>query len=401
MFTMTNPVRAYAWGSPTVIPELLGRPASGEPQAELWMGAHNGESSDVVIDGRQLRLVDALAEQPEAMLGVPVTERFGARLPFMLKLLAVDAPLSLQAHPTLAQAAEGFAAEQAAGVANDSPLRHYRDTNHKPEMVCALTPFEALVGFRPVADTVRLLDELAVAGLGPYRDELARDGAAGLFYVLEGLLGFVGVDRPHLVEDVREAAAKRHAEGSEFAAELDIVGRLAKAYPRDPGVVISLLMHPVRLAPGEAMFVPAGVLHAYLSGVAVEPQANCDNTLRGGLTEKHVDTEELLRILDATERPPYRVAPLVQPDGVELYLPPVPDFRLARVTAAAGTRGTLRGEGPSVLFCVEGVITARTASARAVVRSGGSVFVPAGQGPIEVTGEGVAFWATTNVDGLA
>jgi mannose-6-phosphate isomerase len=399
MFPMTNPVRPYAWGSPTVIPDLFGQWPTGEPQAELWLGAHPAASSEIWLDGDHIPLVAAIEHDPETLLGPAVVQAYGPRLPFMLKLLAVDAPLSLQAHPDAAQAAEGFAAEEAAGVPLDAPTRVYRDPAHKPELVCALTPFEALIGFKPVAETVQLFDFLNVDELRPYRDELARTGAAGLRRVLQGLLGFVGVERPNLVESVREAAARRLPEADRFTYALEIAVRLAKAYPTDPGVVISLLLNPLWLAPGDALFVPAGMMHAYLSGVAVEVQANSDNTLRGGLTEKHVAITELLRILDATERPPQRVTPL-RVDGAEVYVPPVPEFRLARVHP---DRGLVRLEnlGPSILFCVEGELSVRTAAAPAPLPRGGSVFVPADESTVEVRGDGVAFWATTNLSSVA
>jgi mannose-6-phosphate isomerase len=399
MYPMTNPVRAYAWGSPTVIPDLLGQLPTGEPQAELWLGAHPAASSEIQLDEGRIPLVDALQRDPEGLLGRAVVETYGPRLPYLFKLLAVDAPLSLQAHPNAAQAAEGFAAEEAAGVPLDAPTRVYRDPAHKPELVCAVTPYEALIGFKPVADAVQLLDFLDVAELRPYRDELARTGAAGLRPVLQGLLGFVGVDRPRLVESVREAAALRLPAADRFTYELEIVGRLGKAYPTDPGVVISLLLNPLRLAPGDALFVPAGMMHAYLSGVAVEVQANSDNTLRGGLTEKHVAITELLRILDASERPPQRITP-VHDDGAEVYPPPVPEFRLAHVRPGEQPVA-LRNAGPSILFCTEGELSARTAAAEARVTRGRSVFVPASASSVEVRGNGVAFWATTNLSSVA
>lgn len=396
MFTMTNPVRPYAWGSPTVLPELLGRPATGEPQAELWLGAHPGGSSQVRLEQGSVPLVDAIAAQPEALLGAPVVAAFGPRLPFLLKVLAVDAPLSLQAHPTVQQAEEGFAAEEAAGVALDAPNRLYKDRNHKPELICAITPCEALVGFRPVARTVELLDALATPALAPYRDVLARDGAAGLRPVLARLLGLVGAERAQLVEALREAAARQLADGTAYTLELDIALRLVKAYPTDPGVVIALLLEAIQLAPGEALFLPAGMLHAYLSGVAVEPQASSDNTLRGGLSEKHVDTAELLRILDVSERPPYRVRPEPVGDGVSLYVPPVPEFRLARVEPGGGT-STIDLDGPAVLLTLDGQLTVRAQGAEARVDRGRSVFLAAGRGAVRVQGNGLAFVVTTNL----
>jgi mannose-6-phosphate isomerase len=398
MFELTGVVKPYAWGSPTVLPNLLGHQPTGEPQAELWLGAHPGGSSTVRLERGEVAIRDALAAEPEALLGVASVAAFGPRLPFLLKVLAVEAPLSLQAHPTREQAAEGFAAEEAAGVPIDAANRLYKDREHKPELICAVTPFEALVGFRPVAQTVALLDALAVTALGGVRDRLAARGEAALRPVVADLLATATDARSGLVEAVREAAVRLAAEpaGAAYALELDVAQRLAKAYPADPGVIIALLLNATRLQPGEALFLPAGMLHAYLSGVVVEPQASSDNTLRGGLSEKHVDPAELLRVLDASERPPHRVDPVEVAPGVSAYVPPVPEFRLARLDRA-GAAVDLDGTGPAVLLVHDGELTVRSGGEEARVGRGRSVFVPAGRGPLTVSGDGGAYWASTNL----
>ncbi len=288
---LDNPVQPYPWGSTTVLPDLLGVPATGEPQAELWVGAHPAAPSRVELDGKPVSLAELIAGDPEATLGPGVRRRFGPRLPYLLKVLAVERPLSIQAHPTAAQAQAGYEAEEAAGVPRDAPHRSYRDRSPKPEMVVALTEFEALLGFRDPARTADLIDSLAVSALGDAAALLRYDGTDGLQALVRRWLLLPPDGAAHLARSVAEAA--RAARG-----ELPrLVARLAELYPGDRGILLALLLRHERLAPGEAAFTPAGMPHAYLHGVAVEVQASSDNTLRAGLTGKHVDTDGLLRIL--------------------------------------------------------------------------------------------------------
>ncbi len=294
---ITNTPRDYAWGSVSAIPELLGRTVTGAPQAELWLGAHAGSPSVVVnpaMVGGADTLRDWIDAEPEAALG---PDRTG--LPFLLKLLAAAAPLSLQAHPTPEQAREGFAREEAAGIPLDDPARNYKDPFPKPELVVALSDrFEALSGFRPVADTVAEVEALDAGSgrLGPL-----------LAHLSQGL-----EDTVRWLETADASALAVVQAASDLAAALpeddrspnvQTVVDLADAYPGDPGVVVSLLMHRVTLRTGEAMYLPAGNVHAYLDGLGIELMAPSDNVLRGGLTAKHVDVPELLRVLDFTAYP--------------------------------------------------------------------------------------------------
>jgi mannose-6-phosphate isomerase len=320
---LENPIRSYAWGSPTVIPELLGQPPTGEPQAELWVGAHPGSPSIVVGDGRSLP--EYLAADALRTLGPAVTQRFGTVLPFLLKILAIDRPLSIQAHPTIEQAERGFAAEDAAGVALDSPKRSYRDRNHKPEMVVALTDFEALIGFRDAGELAGTFEEAA--------PELFADAVAilrgddGLRTLVDSWLSLPESDAARLVEAVT-GVARANPGRDPFA----VVAQLAGEYPGDRGLLLALLMIRVPLRPGEAAFVGAGVPHAYLSGVAVEPQASSDNTLRAGLTPKHVDTAEVARILRYEPRGGLVVRPRECGPGEYVYpVGGLEEFRICRL----------------------------------------------------------------------
>src|SRR3712207_5592170 len=244
MLQLTSAVRHYPWGSRTVIPELLGQATPAErPLAELWMGAHPDDPS-VLADGRPLD--KAIAEEPERLLGPHVRERFGPRLPFLMKVLAADAPLSLQAHPTMEQAAAGFAAEEAAGVPHDDPTRTFKDPWHKPELLLALTTFEALCGFRPVEESLHCLAKLQLPELKPTIAALAR---GGLRAAIPQLLALSGRRRTSLVEAVAEGAARFvAAHDPEFINTYRWAATLAEAYPGDPGVVISLMCNHLKLA---------------------------------------------------------------------------------------------------------------------------------------------------------
>jgi mannose-6-phosphate isomerase len=353
------------------------------------MGAHPDDPS-VLSNGTPLD--KAIVEEPEALLGPAVLERFGPRLPFLLKVLAADTPLSLQAHPTPEQARAGFAAEEAAGIPHNDPARTFKDPYHKPELLLALTTFEALCGFRPVEESLHCLAKLQVPELKPTIAALAR---GGLRAAIPQLLGLSDERRIHLVETVAEAAARFVAAADpEFINTYRWAASLAETYPGDAGVVISLMCNHLKLAPGEAVFLPAGNLHAYLSGAGVEIMAGSDNVLRGGLTTKHVDLAALIEVLDFTDRKVPVLHPVLGPGGLR-YPVPVEDFDLTRCQLDAGA-GTLTTRGPQVLLCTEGRAVLTSADGELVLEKGGSAFVPAGV-PLSATGPAVLYRATTNL----
>ncbi|RBY74752.1 mannose-6-phosphate isomerase, class I [Geodermatophilus sp. TF02-6] len=390
MLQLTSAVRHYPWGSRTVIPELLGRASPADlPHAELWMGAHPDEPS-VLADGRPLD--KAIAEEPERLLGAPVVARFGPRLPFLMKVLAADRPLSLQAHPTTEQAEAGYAAEEAAGIPQTDPTRTFKDPCHKPELILALTTFEALCGFRPVEESLHCLAKLQLPELKPTIAALAR---RGLRAAIPQLLALSGVRRTSLVEAVAEAAARFvAAHDPEFINTYRWAANLAEAYPGDPGVVVSLMCNHLKLAPGEAVFLPAGNLHAYLCGAGVEVMASSDNVLRGGLTAKHVDLAALIEVLDFTDGRVPVIHPVLGPAGLR-YPVPVEDFDLTRVQLDAQA-GVLTTRGPQILLCTEGQAVLAAADGELVVRKGAAVFVPAGE-PVSARGPAVLYRSTTNL----
>ncbi|MFC7431096.1 MULTISPECIES: mannose-6-phosphate isomerase, class I [unclassified Agrococcus] len=308
---IANDVRDYAWGSDALLADLLGSEPSGGPEAELWLGAHPAWPARL-DDGTPLdvALADAGAEQP----GI------------LLKALAAAHALSLQVHPSTAQAQAGFAAEEAAGVPLDASHRSYRDPRSKPELIVAVTPFEALSGFQPTARTLAVLDALAAIDgrVAPYAAIVRRSTREALAWLLAG-----GGDVDDVVAGVVAAAPSLPAE---HAAAADTVARLTADYPGDAGIATALMLHRVSLAPGEGVFLPAGNLHAYLEGLGIELMEASDNVLRGGLTTKHVDRDELLRVVDVTpvDDPMLHPVPL---EGATAYRPAAP-FELRHVMGA-------------------------------------------------------------------
>ncbi|QIM15892.1 mannose-6-phosphate isomerase, class I [Leucobacter insecticola] len=409
-----NTPRAYAWGQADALSDLLGTPATGQPQAELWLGAHPGHPAAVTQASSSMQtLIDLIESDPE---------RYGfdgARVPFLLKVLAIGAPLSLQVHPDSAQAAAGFAAEEAAGVSPDARERNYGDPHHKPELLVALSEVSALSGFRSLSAARRDLQAFAsvtrgkhAVALASVAERLSRGEAAA---ARRDFLDWVFSGDPVVAEalDALAAVATSAAEDPELEShgELDpdrlsVLRTLSETHPGDPGILVSLLLHFVRLAPGDAIFLQARQLHAYVGGIAVEVMASSDNVLRAGLTEKYVDVPELCRIVDTCElsEPRFPHEPLAP--GLVVWRPPVPDFQLmrARLCEEENERKSrdrapavsVAADHPLVLVVTEGrVRVERQADLAEVasVRRGQSLYVSAGE-PISLTGEGEAFIAT-------
>ncbi|MEC5150947.1 mannose-6-phosphate isomerase, class I [Cryobacterium sp. GrIS_2_6] len=436
---ISNTPRDYAWGSTTAISGLLGTTPSGKPEAELWLGAHPGSPS-VITDpsrtGGAGTLVDWILADPERALGSAlVAEETDAgsvppRLPFLLKVLAAASPLSLQAHPTSERARTGFALENAAGVPVDAFDRNYRDQFHKPEIIFALSEtFEALCGFRELGEVRRTVGELRAldaasenpqpgaldalesrllgdTGLRDTVDWLLRDGRGGdtgeVSWLVERVVS-LAKDAVYLAEG---GAAIR------FPLELATVRDLAVAYPGDPGIVISLLTNRVSLKRGEVLYLPAGNIHAYLLGLGIELMAASDNVLRGGLTPKHIDVDELLDVLDFSPVPVPYLAPIVHTPGVSEYRPDVDDFALVHIEAsAADAAAPVVGAGaapaagvpmrqftltgPGIALCTAGGFLVAGATASVTLKRGESVYITPDEGTLTFAGAGDVFLATT------
>jgi mannose-6-phosphate isomerase len=407
-------VRPYAWGSRTAIAELQGRPVpAAGPEAELWMGAHPSAPSGVARDPATLDAVIAAA--PDRELGPQCAATFGGRLPFLLKVLSADKALSIQVHPTRAQAEAGYQAENRRGLAPGDPARNYVDDWPKPELLYALTPFEVVAGLRTPADAADLLLALAVDQLRPLAGELsAATSEQAMADALASVLQWPEGSRAGLVADVVVACSKLAASGSEasgseasgseasgseasgseasgseasgseasgsevsrYADACAAAVRVAVDHPDDLGIVALLLMRHAVLQPGQAVFMPAGGLHAYLRGTGIELLANSDNVVRAGLTGKHIDVPELLKLLDPVVSVPV-IAPRVLPDGIAWFDTPAPEFRLYLLDLA-GPALALPGRGPRILLCLEGACVLRSASGEALeLARGGSCFIPA------------------------
>lgn len=366
---ITNTPRPYAWGSERAISDLLGTTPTGEAEAELWLGEHPGCPSRIIGDGEATR---SLAE---------LTSGVGTPLPFLLKVLAAGSPLSLQAHPTPEQAAEGFARENAAGIPLDAPHRNYRDPHPKPEIVFAVHDgFEALCGFRPTEESATIVRELGLSALDGKVEDVR-----GTFEWL--ITRGTGVDQ--LIDDVTALAAAGATEGLSpvTVRALEVARLLADTYPGDPGIVISVLLNQVTLSRGEVLFLPAGNIHAYLNGLAIEVMAPSDNVLRGGLTPKHVDVPELLAVLDFTPVP----APYLEPTQQDprVFSPAGVSFELVEITADA--EYTLTRD--AIALCTSGQFTIEGADGTGTVSRGDTLYISADEQTLRFTGAGELFLA--------
>ena len=367
LLTLTNEPRDYAWGSTSLLAALEGREPSDGPEAEVWFGDHPADPADVTGGGT----LDAVT---------------GGSLPYLLKLLAADRPLSIQVHPTRDQARDGFARES--GMDAGDPRRNYRDANHKPELIVALSDrFEALAGLRPVSETLRMLAGFSDApGVIELRDRLAAGGAED---ALRDTIGWLlSGSAQDAVDDV--IGALGDAESGGFDEVLAAVRTIAARNPGDPGVVVALLMNFIVLHPGEAIFLSAGLLHAYVSGLGVEIMAASDNVLRGGLTPKHIDVRELLAIVDTR---PGEVPVQSATGAVTAYEIPVPDFAL-RLIRLDGGEQWIRVSGPAMALSTAGTIRVGTRDGEsAVAPVGSAVFAPADVEELVLTGAGEVFIA--------
>lgn len=397
MELLRGALRTYAWGSRTDIAEFTGREVpAAHPEAELWFGAHPAdpawlETSSANGKG-EISLLDAVAADPEGQLGPVSRARFGDVLPFLVKVLAADEPLSLQAHPSAEQAVEGYLREEKLGIPLSSPVRNYRDTSHKPELLVALHQFEALAGFRPASRTTELLRALAVSDLDPFIDLLSdQSDADGLRALFTTWITAPQPDIDVLVPAVLDGAIQYISSGAtEFVAEAKTVLELGERYPGDAGVLAALLLNRISLGPGEAIFLPAGNLHTYLRGFGVEVMANSDNVLRGGLTPKHVDVPELLRVLDFEPTAESALRTQTRHEGLGLvYCTPTDEFALARLTVDGDSLGhevdvSSSHEGPQILLCTQGCTAVHGKSKSLTLEHGMAAWVAADDGPVRL-----------------
>lgn len=386
----------YSWGSDQVIQQRFGFGKPGEALAEVWFGAHPLSPSfllrpDGTMEDDPLSLEDWIAADPIGTLGASVVERFGPRLPYLMKFIAPKRPLSLQVHPDRNRAEVMFEAEELAGIPLDAPERLYKDPNYKPELIYALTKFEALAGFRVPRRIIEIFQdidtELATQIVSLLRSNQSPDG---IRTVVDRLLSPHTTPPAPAVEATVAAMTDRLQAGVSPSVRVDrIVMGLARSYPGDAGAVVAAMLNPVTLRPGEVLFTPPGGIHAYISGLGVEIMASSDNVLRAGLTEKHVDCQELLNCLDYVAAPPVRIAPEWVTESTQVFYAPVDDFEFS-VTRLEGNELELPGHGGRIITCVEGEAVLRDSQTASLgLQPGQTVFVRADKVPVYAAGHGV------------
>jgi len=382
MQKLINSVQNYAWGSKTALTDLYGiANPDNLPMAELWMGAHPKSSSKVQDASGQTRALREVIDQDKTrLLGSAVANRFG-ELPFLFKVLCADQPLSIQVHPNKKNSETGFAKENAAGIPLDAAERNYKDPNHKPELVFALTPFLAMNAFREFSDIVSLLQP--VAGAHPaIAHFLQAPGAERLSELFAALLNMQGEEKS------RALAVLKSALGNHSGEPWQTIRLISEFYPDDSGLFSPLLLNVVKLNPGEAMFLFAETPHAYLQGVALEVMANSDNVLRAGLTPKYIDIPELVANVKFTPKPAHELLTQPTQHGAELDFPiPVDDFAFS-LHDLSTSESQLAQQSAAIVFCVEGEAVLSKASQQLVLKAGESAFIAADESPVGVSGTG-------------
>lgn len=382
MQKLINSVQNYAWGSKSALTELYGiANPNGLPMAELWMGAHPKSSSKIEnASGQPQSLREVIDQDKTALLGQAVAERFG-ELPFLFKVLCADQPLSIQVHPNKQASEIGFAKENAAGIPLDAAERNYKDPNHKPELVFALTPFLAMNAFREFSDIISLLQPVAGAH-SAIAHFLAQPDADSLSQLFASLLNMQGEEKSHALAVLKATLASAQGEPWET------IRFISEFYPDDSGLFSPLLLNVVKLNPGEAMFLFAETPHAYLKGVALEVMANSDNVLRAGLTPKYIDIPELVANVKFVPKPAAELLTAPEQRGAELDFPiPVADFAFSLHDLSSDT-STLAQSSAAILFCVEGEAVLSKGEQQLVLKPGESAFVSAEESPVEASGIG-------------
>jgi len=394
-YILKNTIQHYDWGSTTALPELLGQPnPEAKPMAEMWMGAHPKAPSLLLMDRDQISFADAITRDPEVILGPRVSSHYHGQFPFLMKVLAASEPLSIQAHPNAEVARVGFERENQAGIPITSGARVYQDPNHKPELLCAIQPFSLMCGFQDPNLSATLLQELGIEPLSAIAQKLMQPD--GLRYFYEAML--------HLAPEVKQAIALQAAEKASSLARVhpgyEWLKRLAMKHPKDIAILSPLLMNLGRLMPGEAIFLPCGMLHAYLEGLGVEIMANSDNVLRGGLTSKHIAMDELRTVVDFTAGP----LPLVQPHSISpgemVYKTSAQEFELSLLRV--GTDAEIScgaSDSPEILFCAKGQAIIATAGEDKTweLRRGQSIFITATAPQLILRGDAEIFRAKVPV----
>ncbi len=378
IFKLRNPILEYAWGSKTFISHLQGRDeASIEPQAELWMGAHPIAPSRIKINSSERSLLEMINDDPYKMLGKKIADRFNNRLPFLFKVLAAASPLSIQAHPSKTQAAKGFKLENKRNIFPNSPERTYKDDNHKPELICALTNFDAMCGFQPIKEIVERIKYLQLEDNIPIIKELDTDPSPrNLKRMFLELMSKHDDDQTKKISVLINRLIEFEPRDDHEAIIFRWVTKLAAIYPADMGVFSPLFLNVVKLKEGEALFIEAGVLHAYLNGSGVEIMASSDNVLRGGLTSKKVDLPELVKILNFDHIGLKKIEPEIGKNE-NVYQTSAKEFQLSKIVIREDeSYVNAKISSAEIFLCTEGKGSIKWSQFSLELRSGESVFIP-------------------------
>jgi mannose-6-phosphate isomerase len=396
---LKNTVQEYAWGSLTAIPELLGQPATGGPQAELWMGAHPKAPSQVYHDGKWDSLLQVIEAHPMDVLGIEAAKKYGGKLPYLFKVLAAAKPLSIQAHPNLRQAKEGFARENRLGIPLTASNRNYKDDNHKPECICALTRFWGMNGFRGIPEIVKYLGALSGDVL---KSEIVllknQPDSQGLKRLFQSLLTMPPEKKTAVIISAVSRAGSFNGSRDLLADPVfQWIQRLHAVYPDDIGLLFPALLNLFRLEPGQAIYLASGEPHAYIDGVGIELMANSDNVLRGGLTPKHLDVPELLNILTFREQAPAVILPRKCSAAEWVYDTPAEEFSLSMITVFPKLYWiSPEKRSAEILLCTQGRILLDSGPGDDPIHlfKGGAVMVPASIAQYRLYGSGICYRAS-------
>lgn len=374
IFKLTNVIQNYAWGSNTALSTLFGfENLMREPQAELWMGAHASGGS--YLNALNLSLADYVTKQPQLVLGDYTASRYG-ELPFLFKVLAAETPLSIQVHPNKRNSELGFERENSQAIELTAANRNYKDPNHKPELVYAITVYKAMNGFRPLADIVALLDEIKIPALDTEVEAFKQSpNADGLKSLFTALLRLEGEKKQHALAQLSEHYGRVDASAMAKQA-LEYSEHFAKLYPGDNGVLAPLILNIVELQPGEAMFLHAETPHAYVHGTALEVMASSDNVLRAGLTPKHIDVTELVVNTRFESIPPSDLLTIpLKREGLLHFPVPVDDFKFD-IIEVSDAENYLFVRSAEIVFCIEGEVLLSSESEQVTLLPGESAFIP-------------------------
>ncbi len=369
---MINSIQKYTWGSVDYIPNMLGLKQSEEHWAELWMGDHPRAPSSVILDSGDVTLGQLILQYPNEILGAD-SKRFGTRLPFLFKVLSAGRPLSIQAHPDKAQAEAGFLDENSRSIPLEAFERNYKDDNHKPEIICALTPFTAMCGFRD-SDSIKLnfqkIQSLVFSDflLSSFKDSVENK-------IRSFFAALMSLEASYLNKLIADALIWAESDNS---PEADLIKKFAALYNNDPGILAPLFLNLYILNPGEALYQGPGELHAYVEGTGIELMSNSDNVLRGGLTPKHVDVEELLKVLNFKSSDKEILEPVETGPGKFKYITPSNEFSLGfiqvdeKISVEMNNRISIE-----ILICISGTAEIGSKEGTISISRGESILVPA------------------------